>query len=114
MEHGQWKLEIVDLARKRVQPVCNDALAYWSDDGRSFLVRHLGFYKGFPSYVVSLSPGTGVPNLPSKGLSDITEFAKLEHVRTIPQTAIGVGRTPDTYAFVKEIVQRNLYRIPLR
>jgi len=114
MEHGQWKLEIVDLARNRIQPVCNQALAYWSGDGRSLLVRPAGYYKGFPSYVVSLPPGKGVPNLPSKGLSDITEFAKLEHVRTIPQSSIGIGRTADMYAFVKETVQRNLYRIPLR
>jgi len=58
--------------------------------------------------------GSGVPELPSKGLSDITQFAGLKHARTIPQTSIGFGRTPDTYAFVKETVQRNLYRVPLR
>ena len=113
---GKWKLEIVDWARKRVQPVCNDAIAFWSDDGRSFLVS--GGYgttqKNAPTYVVSLPEGSGVPELPSKGLSDITQFAKLAHARSIPETSVGVGRVPDTYAYVKETVQRNLYRIPLR
>ena len=115
MKHGQqWKLEVVDWTRKRVHPVCDDAVGYWSGDGKSFLVGPLGFInKGAPTYVLSPPADKGIPELPSNGISNITEFAKLEHVRTIPQTAIGIGRTPDTYAFVKETVQRNLYRIPL-
>jgi len=86
---------------KRIQPLCNDAVAYWSGDGGSFLVGPLGFHKGAPTYVLSLPAGKGIPELPSKGLFNITEFAKLEQVRTIPQTSIGIGRAPDTYAFVK-------------
>ncbi|HWX91831.1 MAG TPA: WD40 repeat domain-containing serine/threonine protein kinase [Terriglobales bacterium] len=115
MKHGQqWKLEVVDWGRKRVYPVCDDAVAYWSGDGKSFLVSPMGIYKGAPTYVLSAPADRGIPELPSNGISNITEFAKLKHVRTIPQTSIGIGRTPDTYAFVKETVQRNLYRIPLR
>jgi len=104
----------VDWARKRVYPVCDDAVAYWSGDGKSFLVSPIGIYKGAPTYVFSPPADGGIPELPSNGISNINEFAKLKHVRTIPQTSIGIGRTPDSYAFVKETVQRNLYRIPLR
>jgi len=115
VKHGQqWRLEVVDWARKRVYPVCDDAVAYWSGDGKSFLVSPIGIYKGAPTYVFSPPADGGIPELPSNGISNITEFAKLKHVRTIPQTSIGIGRTPDSYAFVKETVQRNLYRIPLR
>jgi hypothetical protein len=115
MARGEWKLEIVDWARKRVQHVCNGCIAYWSDDGRSFLVTaSLGTVnKIAPTYVVSLPANNGVPELPSKGLTSISDFAKLDQVRTIPKSSIGIGRTPDTYVFIKETVQRNLYRIPL-
>jgi eukaryotic-like serine/threonine-protein kinase len=114
-KEGEWKLEIVDWARKRVQPVCNDAIAYWSDDGRSFMATGLANTdKTAPTYLISLPMGSGIPELPPKGLSNVSQFAGLKHARTIPARAIGVGRMPDTYAFVKETVQRNLYRIPLR
>jgi Tol biopolymer transport system component len=113
---GKWKLEIVDWARKRVEPVCNDATAYWSDDGRSFMATGgLGNAdKNAPTYLISLPMSSGIPELPPKGLSNVSQFAGLKHARTIPARVIGVGRMPDTYAFVKETVQRNLYRIPLR
>ncbi len=112
---GKRKLEIVDWARKHVQPVCNDADGYWSDDGRSFLVTR-GFdlaNKNQPIYLLDLPVGSGVPELPSYGLSDFSQFAKLKHAHTISEGMIGFGRVPDTYAFVRETVQRNLYRIPL-
>ena len=116
LERGEWKLEIVDWARKRVQPVCNGCIAFWSDDGKSFLAT-AGFgtdNRTIPTYVIPVSADNGIPELPSQGLADISEFAKLKNVRTIPQSSIGIGRTRDTYVFVKETVQRNLYRIPLR
>ena len=116
MGREEWHLEIIDWARKRVQQVCDGCVAYWSDDGRSFLAS--GGYgivnKNAPTYVVSLPSGSGVPELPSKGVSDITEFAQFTHARPIPATSVGLGRTPDTYAFVKQTMQRNLYRIPVR
>lgn len=111
-----WQLEIVDWARKRVQPVCKDAIAYWSDDGRSFMVVG-GFGKAAthaPSYVVSLAPGTSFPPLPAQGLSNFTQLAGLPHTRVAAERLIGPGRSPDTYAYVRTAVQRNLYRIPLR
>ena len=115
MGREQWDLKVVDWARNRVQRVCSGCVGYWSDDGRSFLAS--GGYgvinKGAPTYVISLSQGGEFPVLPTKGLSDIKQFAELEHARSIPETSVGVGRTPDIYAFVKETVQRNLYRIPL-
>jgi serine/threonine protein kinase len=112
----EWHLEIIDWARKRVQQVCDGCVAYWSDDGRYFLASS-GYgivNKNAPTYLVSLAPGSGFPDLPSKGVSDITEFARVTHARAIAATSIGLGRTPDTYVLVKATVERNLYRIPLR
>jgi hypothetical protein len=114
-QHAEWKLEIVDWMRKRVQPVCNDAIAYWSDDGRSFVATG-GFGKrntGAQSYVISLSVASGIPETPPNGLSDVSGFAGLRNAHTIAAGIIGLGRRPGTYAYVKEAVQRNLYRVPL-
>ena len=68
-------------------------------------------------YVVPLSPGEVLPgsiararNFPSEA-----ELAKLPGVRTIPSAAdIVPGPTEDVYAFTRETVQRNLYRIPVQ
>ncbi len=113
---SEWKLEIVDWARKRVQPVCNDALAYWSDDGRSFVVTTGAGKrnKNAPSYLVTLRTANGIPDLPANGFSDVSQFAGLKNAHTIAAGIIALGRNPDTYAYIKETVQRNLYRIPLR
>jgi hypothetical protein len=37
---------------------------------------------------------------------------KLPEVRVIASTDVAPGLTADTYAFTRESVQRNLYRIP--
>jgi Tol biopolymer transport system component len=112
---GIWKLEVVDWARKRVQPVCTDAIGYWSDDGRSFIVNG-GIGKrnaGASTYVITLPAGSGVPELPPNGLSSASQLAELKHARVVGPHVIAPSRTLDTYAYVKETVQRNLYRIPL-
>jgi hypothetical protein len=76
-KNGEWMLEIVDWARKHVQPVCIDAIGYWSDDGRSFLVSG-GIGKANKSavtYVVPLASADAVPDLPPAGLPDIAQLA---------------------------------------
>lgn len=111
---GEWNLKIVDWAQKRVQPVCKDGMVYWAADGRSLYV-FAGFGKGnrnAPTYWMSI-PAGGIPALPAAGVSDITQLIALKNVRPIAEHAIAPGRTPDTYAYVKEAVQRDLYRIPL-
>jgi eukaryotic-like serine/threonine-protein kinase len=115
-KQAEWKLELVDWAQKHIQPVCNDANSYWSDDGKSFIATDgLGKRnRGAQTYVISLPVAGGMPELPANGLSSFSQFAELKHARTISARVIGPGRTADIYAYVKETVQRNLYRIPLR
>jgi DNA-binding winged helix-turn-helix (wHTH) protein/Tol biopolymer transport system component len=112
---GEWNLEFVDWARKRIQPVCKDGMVYWSDDGRSLYV-FAGFGKGnknAPTYLMSLPVGSGIPELPAAGLANLAQLVALKHVRLIAAHGVAAGRTPDAYAYVKETVQRDLYRIPL-
>jgi eukaryotic-like serine/threonine-protein kinase len=112
---GQWKLEIVDWAHKKVHPVCKDGIVYWSDDGRSLYV-FASFGKAnrtAPAYLIRLSAGRGIPELPAAGFSDVAQLVASENAHVIAAHAVAAGRTPDAYAYVKENFQRDLYRIPL-
>lgn len=112
---SEWTLEIVDWARKRIQPVCKDAIGYWSDDGKVFIATG-GTGKrdtGAVSYWIDLPTPDALPGLPSAGLHDVSQFGGLQHAHTIQSGLVGIGRKPGTYAFLRESVQRNLYRIPL-
>lgn len=113
---GEWSLELVDWAQEKVQPVCKDGMVYWSDDGRSLYV-FAGFGKGnrdAPTYLLSLAAGQGIPELPPAGVPDIAHLVAVTKARTLAAHAVAAGRVPGTYAYVKETVQRDLYRIPLR
>ena len=41
------------------------------------------------------------------------ELAKLSGVWSIPSTDVALGPTAEVYAFTRQSVQRNLYRVPL-
>lgn len=70
---------------------------------------------GLHTYVVPLSPGEVLPRTIAIGESfpSDAELAKVPGVRIIPMGDIVPGPTADVYAFTRETVQRNLYRIPL-
>jgi hypothetical protein len=86
----------------------------WAGDGKHLFV--CGANEGRArTYVLPLSPGQVLPgsialakNFPSEG-----ELAKLPGVRIIPVGDVVPGPTVDIYAFTRETVQRNVYRIPV-
>jgi eukaryotic-like serine/threonine-protein kinase len=82
----------------------------WSGDGKHFFVRGRG---GGQIFVLPLSPGHLVPESFAKGFPSNAEMAKLPGVRVIPSDDVAAGPTGDAYAFTRETVQRNLYRIPV-
>jgi hypothetical protein len=54
-----------------------------------------------------------VPESIIHGLPSDQEIVKLPGVRVIPSTDVALGPTADIYAFSRETVQRNLYRVPV-
>jgi hypothetical protein len=54
-----------------------------------------------------------VPESIVRGLPSEPEILKLPGVRVISLRNVVPGRTADIYAFRRESVQRNLYRIPI-
>jgi Tol biopolymer transport system component/predicted Ser/Thr protein kinase len=87
-------------------------LLRWSGDGKH-LFLHRPLTSRDKTYVFPLTPGRPLPESFINGLPSDQEIVKLPGVRVIASTDVVPGRTADTYAFTRESVQRNLYRIPV-
>jgi hypothetical protein len=82
----------------------------WSADGR-FL--HWSFDD--TTFAIPLRPGQVLPPIPAGGIQSLEGVAKLPgarvmstHAQTFP------GPDLDTFVFMKEAAQRNIYRVPVR
>jgi WD40 repeat protein len=82
----------------------------WSGDGKHLF---LCTARNSRTYVFPLSPGQLLPAALAKNMPSEAELAKLPGVRIIPAGDVVPGPTADIYAFTRETVQRNIYRIPL-
>jgi Tol biopolymer transport system component/predicted Ser/Thr protein kinase len=87
-------------------------LLRWSGDGKNLFV-HRTLTSRDKTYVFPLTPGRPLPESFIDGLPSEQAIVKLPGVRVIASTDVAPGRTADTYAFTRESVQRNLYRIPV-
>jgi serine/threonine protein kinase/Tol biopolymer transport system component len=88
----------------------------WSGDGTHLFVCDAGEAMGSRTYVLPLSPGEVLPASlrNAKDFLSEGELAKFPGVQIIPAGDVVPGPTADIYAFTRETVQRNLYRIPLQ
>ena len=84
------------------------ASVQWPADG-----KHIFVERGNKTYVVSLPPGQLLPKTATGDFPSDQEMAKLPGVRVIPSGDVAPGPTADVYAFTRENVQRNLYRVPV-
>ena len=66
------------------------------------------------TYAIPLPPKRAFPQVPAGGFQSEAEIAKLPGARRIDAYDVAPGPRPDVYAFARETVQRNLYRVPLR
>ena len=87
----------------------------WTRDGKYLFAAGGTNLRWANTYVVPLSSGEVLPAsiLRAKSFPAEAELAKWPGTRTIPVADVVPGPTADVYAFTRETVQRNLYRIPL-
>jgi len=108
--------EIVDWQTGNAIPICTDCSGRWSDDGKWFTIAEqdrAGDQLGL--YLLPTRGDTELPEVPAGGFASLSEAAHAKGARVINQAGdVGVSATPDRFAFVREIVHRNLFRIPLR
>jgi hypothetical protein len=65
------------------------------------------------TYILPTRLGTMFPAIPPGGFQSPDQIANAPHVRIIEAADIDLGPTPDVYAFSREVIQRNLFRVPL-
>jgi eukaryotic-like serine/threonine-protein kinase len=65
------------------------------------------------TYVIPLPPGKLLPDIPRDGFHSEREIAAFPGVRVMDVADVAPGNSPETYAFSRQTVQRNIYRIPL-
>jgi serine/threonine protein kinase/WD40 repeat protein len=87
----------------------------WSADAKLLFMRAL---TSFPwgagnTFVVPLRPGQMFPDIPPGGFKSDAELRRIPGVRVIDSYDVAPGPTPEVYAYSRETVQRNLYRIPI-
>ena len=66
------------------------------------------------TFVIALRPGNAFPPFPADGLNSETDLKKLPVMQVLDDPNAFPGLSASTYAFEKQFVQRNLYRIPIR
>jgi eukaryotic-like serine/threonine-protein kinase len=113
-----YRLTIVDWRSGQTYPVCTECKGFWSDNGAWFVIaKQTGGGEGgnTGTYLLPVSPGMELPDLPPGGFAKLEDAARAQGARVINETTdVAFGPTPDIYALVRETVHRNLYRIPLR
>jgi serine/threonine protein kinase len=87
----------------------------WSTDGRFLFLSISSGSMGSTgkTYAVPLKAGAALPDIPPGGFRSEAEIAALPGARVIDAVDIGPGPTLDVYAYSRETVQRNLYRVPV-
>jgi Tol biopolymer transport system component len=88
----------------------------WSRDGRQLLLSNgVGGYSGIVgrTFLIPLPRGQTWPSIPVGGFQSEKEITRIPGVRVIDSPDVAPGPSADVYAFSREAVQRNLYRIPL-
>ena len=92
------------------------ATGHMLDDGAWFIIARqsrAGDQLGL--YLLPAGGDTELPQVPAGGFGESAVAARAKGARVINQAGdVGVSARPERYAFVREIVHRNLFRIPLR
>ena len=96
--------------------ICAGCVLRWTRDQRHlfFSTRSEGSGDGSAStYVIELSPGRALPELPPAGISGDDDLRRLRAVRVLDGSTFFPGATASVYAFQRQSVQRNLYKVTL-
>jgi serine/threonine protein kinase/Tol biopolymer transport system component len=100
-----------------VFPNASTSRLRWAPDGkRVYLSIQFGDASSFANgrtYGLPLESGSMLPRIPDGGFRSEAELAAVPGVQILPHGDFAPGPSPSVYAFSRETVTRNLYRIPL-
>jgi hypothetical protein len=90
----------------------------WSSDGRALFVSISStggtLYGSGRTYVIPLSGGRVLPEIPEEGFGSEADLARLANGQIIEAADVAPGPRKEIYVFSRESTQRNLYRVPVR
>lgn len=99
-------------------PICKAiCTARWGLSGKYFYLSFLGAGDAgvATTFAAPLAPRQSLPHLPPEGLTSPEQAEQMPGWLAIAQREnIVPGTTPSHYAFTRQVVHRNLYRIPIR
>jgi eukaryotic-like serine/threonine-protein kinase len=112
-QHAQ--IVAISTVDRTIRPICDACVAGWSADAKNFVltIARLAFRNRAKTYLVPLPSGQALPPIPPSAFNSEEDLAKLPGVRIIDHSAVVVGTSPTTYAFLQATVHRNLFQIPL-
>ena len=85
----------------------------WAPDGRYLYVSlEVARVHSRKIAAIPLPPHESLPDLPSSGIQSFAELAALAHGRIIEHGGFAPGLNPETFAYVRVTMHRNLFRIP--
>ncbi len=93
----------------------SDLEVHWSRDAKSIYLRlpaNPESWAAGRTYVLPLVKGSMWPKMPPKGFQSEADIAKVHEAILLSEFDCP-GPTPETYAFARMTVQRNLFRVPL-
>lgn len=119
-ETNLYSVLIYNLRSGTAKHICDTCFPHWSPDGKRLYVSFSLISKDESkthgqTYVLPWKSESTLKIFPEKGIQTEAEFAKLA---TVVTAARGVedfasGPAPNTYAFSRRTIQRNLYRVPV-
>jgi Tol biopolymer transport system component len=99
--------------RSKIVPLCRGYCnALWDKPGKFMFVVFPALAPEPVWHALPLQPESGLPKLPPSGISRNEDFTAIGGVVAIRQNVGSVMNT-STYAYVRQNIRRNLYRIPL-
>jgi len=125
---GQWVVVFKAVSREELTagtvayptgggtPVylCELCVVRWAADGKTLNISFQGMTgaESGRTFAIPVTPGKMLPALPASGIRSRAELGAMPCVEVIEKGVVSPGPGPSTYAFSKQTVQRNLYRVP--
>jgi hypothetical protein len=84
----------------------------WDIHGDFMLCSFFG-HDDQSTYVLPVRRGTGLPDLPATGITQLDDVKSAKGAKLLPQI-VDSAVNPSVFAFTRMNIRRNLYRIPLQ